>query len=162
MSLVSLLAGSGAWLLGVIILKFGGGESNFALYSIGVQWFSLAMLLPILLARASLPRIVHYRAGRACGLELKSFVNRCAAHATLLALLASVFGVFLSPWLISAYGPSYEMERWLIAGFMAAAVIAAPANIFGSAILASDGQRVWLVFTMAWILALTIRNLFAS
>ena len=58
MFLVTLMAASGSWLVGRIILHSAEGTRNFALYSIGLHWYSLALLLPGMVSRVILPRLV--------------------------------------------------------------------------------------------------------
>lgn len=147
---VSLLYSSGSWLLGRLILERDGGQVAFALYSIGLQWFSLALVLPAMLARVVLPRLVRQGAERATPAQARDLVRKGAAMATLAAAAMAIAGLALGPWLLDLYGGQYQASRWFIGAFMVAAVITAPANMIGNAIVVNDGQRRWLLLTIVW------------
>ena len=153
---VSLLAGSGSWLLGRLILQGATGEYEFALYTIGLQWFALGMLLPGMLARAILPRLVRSKVagGDSGGADRRILVRRGAWLTTLVAVGMAVMGVLFGPWLISIYGGHYDAGRWFIAAFMGAAIFSGPANMIGNAIVANDGQIRWLAVTLVWLVVL--------
>lgn len=152
---VSFLSGSGAWLLGRMILGGPGGEHAFALYSIGLQWFALALLLPGMLSRVVLPRLVRTdRFSEQGASDSRILVRRGALMTVLAAAGVAIVGFALGPWLLELYGDKYDAGRWFIAAFMLAAILSAPANLVGNAIVASDGQGRWLTLTVAWFAAL--------
>ena len=150
MFLVSLLSASGSWLLGNIILQDGGGGRAFALFVIGLQWFSLGLLIPGMLSRVVLPIMVKKRANEKSAsindLVLKSVIISMAS-AALMTVVVIVFG----PSIMSLYGTNYVMDPWFLAAFVGAAVFSAPANILGNLIVANDGQRSWLLLTVIWL-----------
>ncbi|CAG9177248.1 hypothetical protein LMG23992_03452 [Cupriavidus laharis] len=151
MLFVSLLSGSGTWVLGKIILDGPGGPLAFAHYAIGLQWFSLGLFLPTILSQVILPRLV--RASRE-GASTRQLTHHSAWAAAIMALAVSA-GAFLFCALIpDIYGGNYENERWFIAAYLAAAIILAPANTIGNAIVANNGQRAWLFLTCIWMLVL--------
>lgn len=152
---VSLLSGSGAWLVGRMILRGPGGEHAFALYSIGLQWFALALLLPGMISRVVLPRLV--RTGLTCNQGIgdsRTLVRSGVLMTVLAATAVAIIAIALGPWLLQIYGDKYDAGRWFIAAFMLAAVLGAPANLVGNAIVARDGQVRWFFFTLGWLAAL--------
>jgi len=158
MTAVTLLSASGAWTVGRMILSGTSGEQGFALYVIGLQWFSLTLLLPGMISRVVLPRLVRGRLESTVGTpHRESALVRHGAYMTLAAAMATfVIGAILSPWLWSLYAVDYAPGAWLIIAFMAAAIPAAPANTLGNAILVDDGQMEWLLITGAWFIGLIL------
>jgi O-antigen/teichoic acid export membrane protein len=153
MFFVTLVSASGSWLLGRMILR-SGGEHVFALYVIGLQWFSLGLLLPGMLSRVILPRLVRSKSSALAEASAKKIVMQGSLMATAAALAMTFFGLLFGPWLILIYGTSYQVDRWFIATFLGAAIFSAPANTLGNAIVANDGQKTWLIMTVIWLLAL--------
>lgn len=141
MFLVSILAGSGTWIVGRMILA-DGGEQEFAAYSIGLQWLALGVLLPGMVSRVVLPRIVRTDAANA-----KRLVRAGAIMALAPALLMAAAGLLLAPWLIRLYGGDYASFTFVIPAFLGVAVLSSPINTLGNAILARNGQVTWLRFT---------------
>lgn len=140
---VSVLAASGAWLVGRIILHGDDGKANFALYAIGLQWYALTLLVPGMVARVLLPRLVKDRTVSSEA-QRKRLVRLGVALAFFSAITVSLAGALFSDLAISLYGDGYEIDSWVIAGFLVAAIPMAPANAIGNSILAGDGQKVWL------------------
>lgn len=146
---VSLLAASGSWVVGRIILTGPAGEHGFALYAIGLQWYALALFIPGTVSRVLLPRLVRSR------LQLhqngsRELVRRGAVVTLVAASVVSVGGFTLSPWLIKFYGSSYEVDKWLLGAFLVAAIPSAPVNTVGNAIVIAEGQRVWFLMILLW------------
>lgn len=162
MFLVSLLSGSGSWLLGRMILHGQGGEHAFALYVIGLQWFSLGLFLPSMISRVILPRLVRIRSSTMSAVEGKQLVKQGALMATAAAGVIALFGVFFGPWILSIYGTNYVTDRWFIAAFLGAAVLSAPANTVGNAIVVNAGQITWLALTFLWLVVLLVSGAAAS
>lgn len=142
MSLVSILAGSGTWIVGRLILA-DGGEREFAAYSIGLQWFALGVLLPGMVSRVILPRLV-----RTSDASAKRLVRTGVAMALLPALVMAAGGLLLAPWLIRLYGGAYVYFTYVIPAFLGVAVLSAPINTLGNAILARNGQVAWLCLSV--------------
>lgn len=151
MLFVSLMAGSGSWFLGQIILHYQGATS-FAIYAVGMQWFALALLLPGIVSRVTLPRVV--RSLTDSEDERKLLVRKSAVLATAGAGCFAALGVIVGPAITNAYGLEFVESRWVIGGYFIAAIFSAPANTLGNAIIARDGQRIWFVLTATWLAAL--------
>lgn len=150
---VTLLAASGSWLVGRIILNSPAGQQGFALYVIGLQWYALALFLPGMISRVLLPRMV--RTQLKGSTEGSVAMIRAGSLLTLaITAFIAIIGFIFSPFLLGIYGPSYQANPWLLAAFLVAAIPAAPANTIGNAILAINGQSVWLLFTAVCFLIL--------
>lgn len=156
MTAVTLLSASGGWLVGRIILMGPSSENGFSLYAIGLQWFSLALLLPGMITRVIFPRLIRERLHPSSGTGYReSALVRRGIYMTLIsALVTCTIAAMLSPWLWPLYNIKYSHGAWLITGFMFAALPAAPANTLGNAILANNGQIEWLLITSVWFLSL--------
>ena len=161
MLLVSLMAASGSWIVGRIILDMGGGAHAFSLYTIGLQWFALSLVIPGMISRVVLPRLVrtsHEEAGHA----QRRLVRTGALLSTTAAAGMAVVGAAFGPYLMLMYGANYHAGRWFIGAFMGAAIFSAPANTLGNAIVARDGQRSWLAVTFVWLVVLLLAAVSAS
>jgi O-antigen/teichoic acid export membrane protein len=153
MLFVSLLAASGSWLLGQLILHISGARP-FAIYAVGMQWFGLALVLPGIVSRIVLPRVV--RMGANSPVERKQLVRRSALVSALAAVVLALLGAFFGSSVMGLYGSDYSENRWVIACYLAAAIFSAPANTLGNAIVADDGQKVWLMLTILWLVTLLV------
>lgn len=144
---VSLLAASGAWLVGRVILAGPMGERGFALYTIGLQWFALALFVPGMMSRVLLPLFVEARFNPS-GIDARLLVRRGAKITLGAAASMAVIGYVASPWLAGLYGESYQAEGWIMVSFLFAAIPSAPANTIGNAIVAGNAQREWLLISL--------------
>ena len=149
MFIVSILAGSGTWVVGRMILA-GSGAHEFAAYTIGLQWFALGSLLPGMVSRVVLPRLVRER-----GQDNRQLVRAGMLMAITPALLFAILGYLLSPWLMSFYGGLYTDYALLIPVFLLISAFNAPINTIGNAIVAKDGQKQWLTLSVVAFVVLT-------
>lgn len=141
----SLVSASGAWLVGRFILA--RGEHPFALYMIGIYWFSVGLWLPNLIGRVLLLRLgrtLRTSRGASVALVRQSIVTAAAA-AGVLGLGALVAG----PRVLALYGPDYAANGLLIGAFLGAALLGAPKDSLAHALIADDGQIEWLKYTAA-------------
>jgi O-antigen/teichoic acid export membrane protein len=150
MFVVSLLSASGAWIVGRIILSTPGGDREFALFSIGLQWFALAMVIPGIIAAVSLPKIVRSLTGRAGSERTRQIVRSSSLCALGIAAAIATGGLVLETALLGLYGEEYRVEGRFIALYLLAGIVAAPTNSVGNAIVATDRQWHWLGLTVLW------------
>jgi O-antigen/teichoic acid export membrane protein len=151
MFLVSLMSASGGWIVGRIILNGPGGQSQFALFTIGLQWFALAMVVPGMLSRVLMPRLVRAGSGITGGDASRRLVRATIVIASSIALAVGVVGVLMGHSILRLYGHRYAAAGTsVIATFLGAAVLCAPANTIGNALVARDGQWHWLLLTALW------------
>ena len=148
---VSILAASGTWIVGRLILASQEGEYSFSLYVIGMQWFSLAMLLPGIFSRVVFPILVRYAISEMSELRDQSIklLRTTSLAAIGSAAIITLFIAFLSPWLVQLYGATFDSASMILVAFSAIAIISAPANIIGNALVVRDNQNLWFVFTLA-------------
>lgn len=156
MTAVSLLAASGTWIVGRILLSDSAGEHEFRLYAIGLQWFGLALVLPGMVSRVILPRLVRseMESGADDDSRTKTITRNGVGASVAAALIVCLAAASLSPWLWSLYGINDEKGVWLIVVFSCAAIPAAPANTIGNAIVVKEGQWRWLAISGAWFVCL--------
>lgn len=159
MFLVTLMCASGSWLVGRIILHGINGTHNFALYSIGLQWYSLALLLPGMVSRVVLPRIIRISKEEDCE-EPAKIVRFGIFSSSLAGSIVTMVAVSVGPFIGSMYGILYEVDRLFIAAYMGAALFSAPTNTIGNAILAYDKQLFWLKNTTLWFIFLLFTAFF--
>lgn len=151
MLLVSVLAASGTWLLGRLILSFSENKSLFASYAIGMQWFAFSLLIPGVIAKVLLPKLIRVRGDvKSVSLILRSniFLSVVAS------LLVCVICGFFSPLIMKLYGGGTEYSKYLIFYYVAAAIFVAPINIMSSAFIANGYQADWLGLTVVWFFSL--------
>lgn len=150
MFLVSILTGSSTWIVGRLVLA-GSNEVEFSAYSIGLQWFALGLMIPGMVSRVVLPRLVRTEGG-----EARRFVRVGSLMALAPALLFAGAGAVLAPWLIQLYGEQYTSYVYVISAFLAIAALNAPINTVGNAIVAKGGQVIWLILSSSSFACLVI------
>jgi O-antigen/teichoic acid export membrane protein len=152
MFVVGILAATGPWLIGRMILDGTQGEKQYAMYAIGLQWFSLALFLPGVISRVIMPRMV--KTSHTNPISDTALLRR-AIHAALVAsALTIISGMMLAPFVGTLYGDEYGMLNWIIVAFLVCALPAAPSNTISNALIARDGQWGWLGATIVWIIVL--------
>lgn len=159
MFLVTLLSASGSWIVGRIILESDEGHYNFALYSIGLQWYSLGLLLPGMVSKVILPKLVrvsnHDRNTSHVILKYGVFITITTS------LIVSLGAVVMGPIFGLMYGSQYEIGPLFIAAYMAASIFNAPANTFGNALIARNGQWLWFYLISLWFMAIIALSIVA-
>lgn len=151
MVLVSLMAASGSWILGKIILNGSNGEYEFSLYIIGLQWFSLGLFLPGMISRVLLPRLI-----RSKNTDARLAVRQAGLFSLLAAVSIAVIGVIFGSYISAIYGDVLAINRWFVSAYLISAIVSAPANTIGNAIIANDGQAAWLLLISLWFVTLII------
>lgn len=156
MTVVSLLAASGSWIVGRMLLGDSSGEHEFRLFAIGLQWYALALMLPGMVSRVILPRLVRswLESSLQNSLRVKVMTRNAVGASIVAALVVGVAAALLSPWLWSLYGINDAGGARLIVVFLCAAIPAAPANTIGNALVANDGQWTWLGISGVWFVCL--------
>jgi len=146
-----MIVAAGVWILGRIILSGPGGDHAFALYSIGMQWFALAMFLPGNMGSVFLPRMVKQAIAQA---DSRPFVRKAIAATLAASVSVAAVGVVIGPIALRMYGDQYGAETWVIAAYLGAAVAAAPIILLGNALLAHGAHWKRLGLMMMWAVVL--------
>lgn len=141
MAFVSIVAASGSWFVGRIILYHSSNPKDFSIYAIGLQWYALALFLPAMISRVLLPRFVRVETG---GSDAKQLLRIGMVGALAAGAVVAVIGSIFSSYIMMPYGVEYADFELVLVAFLFAALPAAPANTLGNAIIASNGERVWL------------------
>ncbi|WP_424409974.1 oligosaccharide flippase family protein [Pasteurella sp. PK-2025] len=152
MSIVSIFAATAPWLLGKIILdRFN--ELYFSIYSIGLQWFALAMFIPGMISRVILPRLVkEYKKDKTSKKEVRTTL----LFTLVVAFILFIFGSLLSPYLIQWYGNEYMPFSNIISFFFLIAIAYAPINVLANIIIVKLNTKIWFFITLAWFICLLI------
>ena len=145
MLLVSITSASASWLVGRVILSQENGAQSFAIYAIGLQWFSLALVLPGMISRVVLPRLVH---ASHAAIESFQLIRHASKMAFLCGIIVSLVGVVCSPFIATIYGGEYSIKPWFLWLFLFAALLAAPINTIGNAFIAKNMQNSWLFISL--------------
>ncbi len=147
---VSILSATSVWLVGRIMLSGSNGEYAFSLYVIGMQWFSLAMLFPGIFSRVIFPVFVRFSVVGEVQAEKMgaTLLRKTSLAAVVTALVATLLVAAFSPVIVGFYGPDFSESAKVLVMFSAIAILSAPANIIGNALLARDNQELWFLFTL--------------
>jgi O-antigen/teichoic acid export membrane protein len=74
----------------------------------------------------------------------------------MISVIIALAGIGLTPYLNLLYGYKYQLTYAFAAGYFVAAILSAPSNIIGNAIVAANRQFAWLMLTVAWVLTILI------
>lgn len=146
---VSMITASSGWIIGRGLID-QYDEHIFAVYSIGLQWFSLALFLPGMISRVILPRLIREKLP-----NKKTLRVACAMSFTFSFIIFSGGSIF-SKYIISFYGENYSEYNFIIIGFLLVALLYAPANTLGNAIVSKVSSLHWFFITLVWFVSLMI------
>jgi len=155
--LASLVATPVLWFAMTLVARSGQGFAGLGLYNAAYQWHGPMMFIPMILVSVSIPVLVQeWEAGRKerfravtlwmCGLMLA------------ISFPPAVVAAFLSPWIMSLYGPGFREGWTVLVLLLAAAPLHALAKIASGALLGMN--RAWWVLgvNLGWgatLLAMT-------
>ena len=150
MMLVSIFAASGTWIIGkYIINQSNGGLSEFAIFSIGLQWYSLALFIPTMISKVLLPALIK-------GSSTKNTLKyNCLGIMSLCVFLAYI-SYLIHPFIVGFYGVEYNISSFYIPIFFIIAGLNACCNILGNKIISSNNELVWLSIVFICFLALNV------
>lgn len=145
MLFVSLIAASGTWVIGrFILLDYSKNAlEQFALYSIGLQWYSIALFLPTMISKVILPKLIKT--------SHKSSIHLLRKNCWIvfgICFSFAICGLFAQPLISAFYGEKYDIPKGLIFAYLCAATLSAPANIIGNTIIANNKEFEWLLIVI--------------
>jgi O-antigen/teichoic acid export membrane protein len=154
--LTTLFATTGLWFPGRLLLEGQGGTSAFATFSVGLQLFSLVMLVPIVIDRVFQPRLFRYFWQPGMMGNSKNPTRRSAIASVLSAVVIALIVIEFSNEVLLLYGMELRDGSSVLITFMTVAVLVAPLNAVGNAIIAKAAQKLWLVLMATWFMLLVI------
>lgn len=147
---VSILAASSSWILGRVLL-LENGEYLFSVYSIGLQWFALALFLPGMVSRVVLPRLI-----RGESKDNKEILRISCLISIVFSILIFLIVFIFKSYIVDFYGFKYKNYEDILVLFLLVAILYAPANTLGNAIVAKLGSLPWLIITIIWFIILMV------
>ncbi len=130
-----------SWWLSHTLLAHAATPTSFPEFVIGMQWFSLALFVPLGLGQAIFPRYLRMAAG---GTLTVHSILQPAIGSFLLVLAVALAGMLCTPLLSLIYGTHYVFSPLFVGAVLLAAAFSAPANILGQSVIAAYGASVWL------------------
>lgn len=143
MFMVSVLNAAALWVVARIVRASDPTQREFVLFSIGMQWFSLVLVLPSVLAKVSLPMLVRSEDTNRPNVALLG-----GGVAFLVALLGGIAVLACAGYLDVVYGGKYSINWVVLAPFMLAAAFNAPAGVLGNLVVVAGFQWRWLGYTV--------------
>ncbi|WP_424405547.1 oligosaccharide flippase family protein [Pasteurella sp. PK-2025] len=151
MMFVSLFAASTTWIVGQYILSSEDNISlEFNLFSIGLQWFSLAVFLPSVFSRVLLNYFITHSHKDTLTIAKKNIYFIMS-----LFLLLSVLSYFLFPLIEKIYS-KYNIPIILIPIFILTAGINSSSNILGNILISRNKEWSWLIIVMSGFIVMNI------
>lgn len=145
---VSIISASGTWVIGRLILS--DSNKNFANFSIGMQWYSLALFIPTMVSRVLLPFLIKNKND-----HTKLIFNNCYL-VVFFCLFFSLMSYIMHPFINSFYGDQYGLHPFLIPSYLLAAAIGASSNILGNFIISKNKEIQWLYLVCVTFLTVLI------
>jgi len=137
MMVVSLLAASGTWIIGrFIINNSSSGLVEFALFSIGLQWYSLALFIPTMISKVLLPSLIKG------GAKDKTLYYNCI-YVICFCIFLAFFSYLIHPLISEFYGEEYNIPYFYIPIFFIVAGLNSCCNILGNKIISSNNELIW-------------------
>jgi O-antigen/teichoic acid export membrane protein len=130
-----------SWWLARTLLAHAATPTSFPEFVIGMQWFSLALFVPLGLGQAIFPRYLRMAAG---GTLTRASILQPAIGSFLLVVAVALAGMLCTPFLSLIYGAHYDFSTLFVGAMLLAAALSAPANILGQSVIAAYGAGAWL------------------
>ena len=155
LSLYGILASALFWGTGWVLREAPDGAQAFALYTIGLQWFLVANMVPDVITRVAFPRMVQQV--DADQEKASPLLLYCLIAGLITTVLIFLAALVLSPFILALYGPQYTGAPYLIALFTAVAIPFGLHNILGCGIVAWGGEVRWALITfIQFLVALVV------
>lgn len=156
-ALVSILAGSGVWIIGTLLKKISG-DYEFALFSIGIQWYAIVLFLPGIMTRVVFAQQVKLASEKNKKREKTAHLKINLIRNLLISSIFATLLILIGPWIINLYGPKFTGMHHSLIGYLIAGVSGSAVNLVGNALVAEGRTRTWLILTTIWLLILVISS----
>ena len=145
--IANLVATPVLWFAMTRVARSGQGFAGLGLYNAAYQWLGPIVFIPMILMSVSIPVLVQeWEAGRKQ--RFRAVTLWISGLMLAITLPSAVVGAFLSPWIMSLYGPGFR-DGWIILVLLlAAAPLLALTKIASCALLGMN--RAW------WVLAINL------
>lgn len=135
------------WVYGRTLQGSSELVTAFAHFSIGLQWFSLILLIPSMVTRVVAPQVFsEIDDGRAARNLLIGRASINAVVATCIAILL----VPLSPFVLTLYGNEAAASQTDLMVMSIAAIFASTVGVVGTYVIAVRGASRWFVLMLIW------------
>jgi O-antigen/teichoic acid export membrane protein len=142
------------WWIARVLIENQGSQTAFAQFVIGMQWFSLALFVPLAVGQVIFPRYIKLAQTSAISWSASL---KPAMFACLLVLMLILVAVPATPLLSLIYGSNFDFSAWFVLAMLGAAALSAPAGVLGQAVIAMHGARMWFwVFLVYLILGFAL------
>lgn len=142
----SVIYASTSWLLARTLIERQVTPDQFNEYSIGLQWFSLVLFVPLAFGQVLFPKFV--QKSRHSALTVTQIVTP-AALTFGTVLVCALVGTVLTPLASWLYGGHYQFSRAFVFTILLAAALSGAVNILGSFVMAARGMTAWLLVNVA-------------
>src|SRR5256884_2580137 len=145
--MANLVATPVLWFAMTLVARSGQGFAGLGLYNAAYQWLGPMVFIPMIFMSVSIPVLVQeWEAGRKE--RFRAVTLWISGLMLTITLPSAVVGAFLSPWIMSLYGPGFR-DGWIILVLLlAAAPPLALTKIASCALLGMN--RAW------WVLAINL------
>lgn len=155
-ALPALLAGAmvtpAHWICQAMLANTNNGLMEVAELGVAMQWFNAVLFLPLVAGKIITPMLTEYvTTGNHDSSKRVLIISIAANFLTSLSVAMTIS--FISPWIISAYGPEFEKDsRTLIIAVFTATLVAAMAPL-GSFLEAQAKMWIGLALNLAWFVS---------
>ena len=118
----------------------------FALFSIGMQWFVLANLVPDVFGRVIFPMTVQIEGNDTRGRQKTLMLSIYVAVGA--SILTAVGSLIVSPFIMPLYGAEFANSPFLISAYAAAAIPYGVANMIAYALVAKHRERSVMIMML--------------
>lgn len=135
------------WLYGRLLQGSPELLASFARFSIGLQWFSLVLLVPSMVTRVVAPHVFSEVDDGRGARDL--LFKRSAFNAGIAAIVAAIL-ILLSETVLKLYGGQADSARADLIVMTIAAVFASTIGVIGTYVMAVRGASRWLALMFVW------------
>ena len=131
-----------SWLTARTLFEHQRAPTEFGQFVAGMQWYALALFVPLAFAQAIFPRLVERSHGGT--LSSKMVLGPAALSFAALVVGGAVAAPF-APVLTWLYGSSYRFSAAFVFTVMLAAAVSGATNLLGQSIVAWRGAGTWFL-----------------